>query len=208
MNLFTPRPGYWLTPLIIYLNTGIFLLVALMTQSILWFPARELIILGGNFGPLTVDGQWWRLLSSVFLHGGLLHLVFNAIVLANIGIFLEPLLGRRSFAVVYLTTGILASLTSLMFNFGVVSVGASGAIFGMYGFFVALLTTNLFKPEFRNTFLRNTLGFIVLNIAIGFFGPIDNAAHIGGLVSGFILGFVWLPAIRKRAIRNRGVRFD
>jgi rhomboid protease GluP len=200
MNLLTPTKGYWLTPAIIYTNAAIFVLVALYTQSIMWFPARELVVLGGNFGPLTVDGQWWRLLTSVFLHGGLLHLIFNALVLANIGIFLEPLLGRVSFAIVYLLTGILASLTSLMFNYGVVSVGASGAIFGMYGFFLALLTTKLFKPEFRTTFLKNTLGFVALNIAIGFFGPIDNAAHLGGLISGFILGYVWLPFVRRRMI--------
>ncbi|MEX2320465.1 MAG: rhomboid family intramembrane serine protease, partial [Saccharospirillum sp.] len=172
------------------------------TQSIMWFPARELVVLGGNFGPLTVDGQWWRLLTSVFLHGGLLHLIFNALVLANIGIFLEPLLGRVSFAIVYLVTGLLASLTSLMFNYGVVSVGASGAIFGMYGFFLALLTTKLFKREFRTTFLKNTLGFVALNIAIGFFGPIDNAAHLGGLISGFILGYVWLPFVRRRVLSS------
>ncbi|WP_394168276.1 rhomboid family intramembrane serine protease [Saccharospirillum alexandrii] len=201
MNLLTPTKGYWLTPAIIYINAALFVLVALYTQSIMWFPARELVVLGGNFGPLTVDGQWWRLLTSVFLHGGLLHLIFNAVVLANIGIFLEPLLGRVSFAIVYLITGVLASLTSLMFNYGVVSVGASGAIFGMYGFFLALLTTKLFRPEFRTTFLKNTLGFVALNIAIGFFGPIDNAAHMGGLVSGFILGFVWLPFVRKRMMK-------
>jgi rhomboid protease GluP len=198
MNLLTPSKGYWLTPVIIYVNAALFVLVALYTQSIMWFPARDLVTLGGNFGPLTVDGQWWRLMTSVFLHGGLLHLIFNALVLANIGIFLEPLLGRGSFAVVYLVTGLLASLTSLIFNYGVVSVGASGAIFGMYGFFLALLTTKLFKPEFRNTFLKNTLGFVALNIAIGFFGPIDNAAHLGGLVSGFVLGYLWLPTIRRR----------
>lgn len=201
MNLLTPTKGYWLTPAIIYINAALFVLVALYTQSIMWFPARELVVLGGNFGPLTVDGQWWRLLTSVFLHGGLLHLIFNAVVLANIGIFLEPLLGRVSFAIVYLITGVLASLTSLMFNYGVVSVGASGAIFGMYGFFLALLTTKLFRPEFRTTFLKNTLGFVALNIAIGFFGPIDNAAHMGGLVSGFILGYLWLPFVRKRMMK-------
>lgn len=203
MNLFTPRRGYWLTPIIIYVNAAIFVFTVLYTQSIMWFPARALVVLGANFGPLTVDGQWWRLLSSVFLHGGLLHLVFNAIVLANIGVFLEPLIGRRSFAIVYVITGLLASSASLVFNYGVVSVGASGAIFGMYGFFLALLTTKLFKPEFRNTFLKNTLGFVGLNIAIGFFGPIDNAAHIGGLVSGFLLGYLWLPFIRRQIQRRR-----
>lgn len=206
MNLFLPHRGYWLTPVIIYLNAAIFVLTVLYTGSLLSFDPRALVMLGANYGPWTVDGQWWRLLSSTFLHAGLLHLVFNMIVLANIGIFLEPLLGRLSFAVVYLLTGLLASLTSLWFNVAAVSVGASGAIFGLYGFFLALLTTSLFKPEFRKLFLRNTLGFVVINVAIGFMiGPIDNAAHLGGLASGFVLGYLWLPVIRKRALSGRSV---
>lgn len=206
LNLFVPRPGYWLTPVIIYLNAAIFALMVLTTGDLMAFDTRTLVTLGANYGPWTVDGQWWRLLSSTFLHAGLLHLVFNMIVLANIGIFLEPLVGRLSFAVVYLLTGLLASLTSLLFNTGAVSVGASGAIFGLYGFFLALLTTSLFKPEFRKLFLRNTLGFVVINVAIGFIiGPIDNAAHLGGLASGFVLGYLWLPVIRKRALSGRSV---
>lgn len=204
MNLFLPHRDYWLTPVIIYLNTAIFVLTVLYTGSLLSFDPRALVMLGANYEPFTVAGQWWRLLSSVFLHAGLLHLVFNMIVLANIGIFLEPLLGRRSFALVYVLTGLLASLTSLFFNVGAVSVGASGAIFGLYGFFLALLTTSLLKPEFRKAFLRNTLGFVVINVAIGFaIGPIDNAAHLGGLGSGFMLGYLWLPLIRKRAQQSR-----
>ncbi len=211
MNLLTIRPGYWLTPIIVYINTAIFLFVVLYTQSIFLFPSQALAELGGNVWILTINGQWWRLLTSVFLHGGLMHLLLNSIVLMNIGIFLEPVLGRISFAIVYLLTGIIASGASLLVNYGggyVVSIGASGAIFGMYGFFLALLTTNLFRPEFRKVFLQNTLVFVGLNIAIGFFGflgPIDNAAHIGGLVSGFILGYLWLPLVRRRArLRSRG----
>lgn len=206
MNLFVPRPGYWLTPVIIYLNAAIFALMVVTTGDLMAFDTRTLVTLGANYGPWTVDGQWWRLLSSTFLHAGLLHLVFNMIVLANIGIFLEPLVGKLSFALVYVLTGLLASLTSLAFNTGAVSVGASGAIFGLYGFFLALLTTSLFKPEFRTLFLRNTLGFVVINVAIGFLiGPIDNAAHLGGLASGFVLGYLWLPVIRKRAMGGPSV---
>lgn len=204
LNLFIPHRGYWLTPVIVYLNAAIFALTVLYTGTVMSFDPRALVMLGANYEPFTVAGQWWRLLTSVFLHGGLLHLVFNMIVLANIGIFLEPVLGRWSYAIVYLLTGLLASLTSLMFNVGAVSVGASGAIFGLYGFFLALLTTKLFKPEFRNAFLRNTLGFIAINVAIGFMiGPIDNAAHLGGLLSGFVLGYLWLPLVKRRAIQGR-----
>lgn len=202
-QLLTPRPGYRLTPWIIYVNTAVFAAFVLITQQILWFPPQALALYGGNFAPLTTDGQWWRLLSSVFMHGGLLHLVFNALVLANVGLLLEPLLGKAQLLVIYLLTGIAASLTSVVFSEGAVSVGASGAIFGLYGFFLALLFSNLFRPEVRQAFLRGTLVFIAINLVLGFtMSMIDNAAHIGGLLSGAVLGIIWIPFLRRR-LRQR-----
>ncbi len=207
-QLLTIRPGYLITPITIYINAALFVLFVALTGQVMWFPAETLAIYGGNFGPWTADGQWWRLLSSVFLHGGIMHLIFNCIILANIGLFLEPLLGRLQFALVYLFTGLVASLTSLFFNFGVVSVGASGAIFGLYGFFFALLLTDLFKPGFRNQFLKGTLVFVGINLALGFMVPmIDNAAHIGGLICGFVLGLLWIPLIKRRIARQQGRQF-
>lgn len=201
-QLLTPRPGYFLTPVIIYINTAIFLLFVLLTREVMWFPAQPLAIYGGNFAPLTTDGQWWRLVTSVFMHGGLLHLVFNALVLANVGLMLEPLLGKAQLLLIYLVTGVVASLTSVVFNYGAVSVGASGAIFGLYGFFLALLFSTLFRPEVRQQFLRGTVVFIGINLAFGFtMSMIDNAAHIGGLVAGLLLGFIWVPIIRRRVQR-------
>lgn len=203
VQLLTPRPGYFLTPVIIYINTAVFLLFVLLTQQVWFFPAQPLAIYGGNFAPLTTDGQWWRLLTSVFMHGGLVHLVFNALVLANVGIMLEPLLGKAQLLLIYLVTGIVASLTSVMFNYGAVSVGASGAIFGLYGFFLALLFSNLFRPDIRQAFLRGTLVFIGINLFLGFtMSMIDNAAHIGGLVSGGVLGALWVPLIRRRLLQQ------
>ena len=197
--LLTIRPGYVITPLTIYLNAIIFLFFVLLTQQVLWFPAPVLAEYGGNFGPATAGGEWWRLITSMYLHGGIMHLVFNCIILANIGLFLEPLLGRVQFMLIYLLTGVIASYTSLMFNFGSVSVGASGAIFGLYGFFFALLLSNLFKREFRNQFLKGILVFIGINLVLGYVVEmIDNAAHIGGLIGGFLLGLLWLPGIKRR----------
>lgn len=203
VSLLTPRRGYMITPFIIYINCAIYLFFVLLTQQFMWFPAQTLAAWGANFGPWTTDGQWWRLLSSVFLHGGLLHLLFNSIILANIGLFLEPILGRWLYTGLYLTTGIIASLSSVVFNFGAISVGASGAIFGLYGFFLALLLSDLFKPEIRRSFLRGTLVFIGINLILGFTVPmIDNAAHLGGVVSGFLLGLVGLPQVRRRVQRQ------
>ncbi len=203
--MFRPRPGYVITPWTIYVNTAIFLALALITGQVLWFPAETLAIYGANYGPWTADGEWWRLLTSIYLHGGLLHLFFNAIILGNIGIFLEPLLGKAWFLTLYLITGAAASTTSLLFNFGVVSVGASGAIFGLYGFFLALLLSRqLFRPGFRSQFLKGTVVFVGINLALGFTVPmIDNAAHVGGLVTGFVLGIATTPLVRRRALRRQ-----
>ena len=200
LQLLTPRPNYRLTPWLIWLNGGIYLLLILMTGDWLWFSAADLARMGGNFGPLTLNGQWWRLLSALFIHAGLLHLLFNCLILANIGLFLEPLLGRWRLLLLYLTTGLFGSLASLLWHLEqpVVSIGASGAIFGLYGFFLVLMLGKLFTPAFSKQFLKGTLVFILINLAIGMLGFIDNAAHLGGLLSGALIGLIWLPQLKKR----------
>jgi membrane associated rhomboid family serine protease len=154
------------------------------------FKGSDLLNWGANFRPLTTDGQWWRLLTSTFLHGGLMHILANMYGLIFVGIFLEPLLGAKKYAFVYLLTGILASVASIWWYDATVSVGASGAIFGLYGFFLASLLLKVFPPDFGKAFLASTLVFVVFNLLMGFTGGIDNAAHIGGLLSGFILGLI------------------
>jgi rhomboid protease GluP len=77
------------------------------------FKGSDLLNWGANFRPLTTDGQWWRLLTSTFLHGGLMHILANMFGLLFVGIFLEPLLGKTKYALVYLVTGILASVASI-----------------------------------------------------------------------------------------------
>lgn len=200
LRLLTPRPGYQLTPILIWANVSVFLLMVLSSQQLLWFQSIDLIRFGANHGPLTAGGQWWRLLSSVFVHAGLLHLLFNAFVLANIGLFLEPLLGRWRLLALYLAAGLSASLGSLWWHSQqpVVSIGASGAIFGLYGFFVVLMIGGLFTKAFSQQFLKGTLAFIVINLLIGLLGFIDNAAHIAGLSSGALLGLLALPSLKRR----------
>jgi rhomboid protease GluP len=91
------------------------------------FKSQDLLNWGANYRPYITDGQWWRLLTSVFLHGGIMHLVANMYGLLFIGIFLEPLLGKTRYAIFYLLTGILASCASIWWHDATVSVGASGA---------------------------------------------------------------------------------
>lgn len=164
-------------------------------------PGYVLYDFGANYATHVVDGQWWRLASSIVLHGGLVHLVFNSLVLLSIGIYIEPVLGHSKYLLVYVLTGTLASLASVYAHLDhpVPSVGASGALFGLYGFFLALLTTNLFHKEFRNRFFKSTLTFVVLNLAIGYAIPIiDNSAHLGGFASGMLLGYLAYPWLKTK----------
>jgi membrane associated rhomboid family serine protease len=161
------------------------------------FSGEALLNWGANYGPMTTNGEWWRLLTSTFLHGGLMHLLANMIGLVFVGVFLEPVLGRTRYLIVYLLTGILASAASIWWYDATVSVGASGAIFGLYGVFLALMLTKIFPPELGKAFLVSTAIFIGYNLLMGLVGGIDNAAHIGGLSSGFIVGLALSPILRQ-----------
>ncbi|OYU97391.1 MAG: rhomboid family intramembrane serine protease [Bacteroidetes bacterium B1(2017)] len=196
LNFLKPSEGYFITPLLIYANLAVYLAMFFAGFGFISFKAQDLLTWGANYGPLTLNGEWWRLVSSTFLHGGLMHLAANMYGLLFVGIFLEPLLGRTRFLLFYLVTGILASCASLWWYDATISVGASGAIFGLYGIFLALLLTKVFTPEFAKSFLISTVVFVGFNLLMGFAGGIDNAAHIGGLVSGFIIGLIFRATLK------------
>src|ERR1700690_3687130 len=154
-------------------------------------PGQALVSWGANFGPLTVSGQWWRLLTCVFVHGGLLHIAFNMWCLWDLGRLAESVYGHWTFAVVYLITGLSASLASVIWNPVILSVGASGAIFGIAGALIASFYLGEFslpRAAMSGT-LRSVVVFVGYNL---FFGAViartDNAAHIGGLLMGLLLG--------------------
>ena len=197
-DFFIPREGFYITPIIINLNLMIYILMVLSGLGFMSFKASDLLNWGANFRPLTTDGQWWRLLTSTFLHGGLMHILANMYGLLFVGIFLEPILGRAKYVFVYLITGILASIASIWWYDATVSVGASGAIFGLYGFFLACLLLKVFPPDFGKMLLTSTLVFVGFNLLMGLTGGIDNAAHIGGLLSGFILGLIMSGKLKQQ----------
>ena len=134
-SFFTPREGYYITPIIIDINLLVFIFMAFSGISLLEPSTKDLIAWGANLRGITLSGQWWRLLTNTFLHIGVLHILMNMYALLYIGILLEPYLGKFRFASAYLFTGILASLASIYWHPMTVSAGASGAIFGMYGVF-------------------------------------------------------------------------
>lgn len=146
---------------------------------------------GSNYAPLTANGEWWRLVSSMFLHFGLIHLALNMWCLYAFGILTERLYGSARFVCIYLCAGATGSLLSLAWNPGANSAGASGAVFGVLGALIA------FVLDKRNGVPRSIvmaqrgslLAFAGYNLVFGAIHPaIDNAAHIGGLIAGAVLG--------------------
>jgi len=198
LDFLKPKEGYFITLLLVYANIGIYLLMVIMGLGFMSFKGQDLLRWGANYGPLTKDGEWWRLLTNTFLHGGLMHVLNNIYGLLFVGIFLEPLLGRIRYLAIYVLTGILASLSSIWWHEATVSVGASGAIFGLYGVFLALLLMKVYPADFAKSFLISTSLFIGFNLLMGLTGGIDNAAHIGGLLSGFIIGFILYKSLKKK----------
>jgi len=197
LSFFIPREGYYVTPIIVDINILVFILMALSGVSLFEPSVENLITWGANLRGITLSGQWWRLIANMFLHIGILHLLMNMYALFYIGILLEPYLGRTKFAAAYLFTGILASLTSLYWHPNTVSAGASGAIFGMYGVFLAMLTTNIIDKKTRAALFTSIGVFVVFNLMNGMKAGIDNAAHIGGLISGLIIGYGYYPSLKK-----------
>jgi membrane associated rhomboid family serine protease/cytochrome c-type biogenesis protein CcmH/NrfG len=180
-----------LTQVLFGANIAVFLATALASGSPLNISGEVSVHYGANFGPYTLSGQWWRLLTYMFLHGGAMHIFFNMWCLWDLGRLCESLYGRWTFAATYLITGVSGGLASVAWNPGVLSVGASGAIFGLAGALIASFYLGEFslpRVAISGT-LRSLVIFAVFNLGFGqLFGGIDNACHIGGLVSGLILG--------------------
>lgn len=148
-----------------------------------------LLTFGAKFNPLIRAGEYWRLVTPIFIHIGFTHILMNGITLYFIGQYVEMLFGHWRFLGIFLTSGIVGNLASFAFSDSL-SAGASTAIFGLFGAFMMLgesFSNNQAIVSMAKTFLL----FIVLNIATDLFvSGIDIAGHIGGLIGGFLVAYV------------------
>lgn len=202
-------PSTWVTNGLLFLNIGVFAIATLLGVSVLAPQAGQLLDLGGNYLPATRE-QPWRLLSSTFLHAGIIHIGFNMWALRDMGQIAERFYGNWQFLLLYLVSGLFGSLASLYFSAShSVSVGASGAIFGVAGAILAAVYTKPGKmPRELVRHMRRALGiFVAYALFMGFtVSFIDNSAHIGGLVSGFLMGVLLVERFDWDAYRMQAVR--
>lgn len=188
------NPGSrWLnaTNVLIAINVSVFL--AMVASSISWIDPEttDLVRWGASYGPSTLSGQYWRIITPSFVHIGIFHLVLNMWCLWSLGRLLERLIGPFATVGIYLTTAAGATLLSLSWNPMRVGAGASGAIFGIAGTLIPILRYGKLDlaPESVRKLLAYVVRFSLINLLYGLSGHIDNMAHLGGLVTGLLAGF-------------------
>lgn len=193
---FRQLPGlHWL----ITANLVVFALMVISSggEAFLMPSAKTLVDFGCDYGPLTVEnGEYWRLLTCMFVHIGALHLGMNMYVLWNVGNSMERIYGTSKFIVIYLVAGLVASLLSVGLKPNIYSAGASGAVFGAFGALLAIFRAHYkdFNPQFIQPATRSIVFLVIYNLIWGFSQKnIDNAAHIGGFIGGVFCGLALLP---------------
>lgn len=178
-------PATWL---LMAINGAVFLALAAKAGAWAALPSEALLRWGANFGPLTAGGEWWRLGTAVFLHGGAVHLGVNLWALWVGGRLVERLFGSAVLLILYLLAGFAGSIGSVLLHpQGVISVGSSGAVFGVFGALLAFLATHrrAIEPRALWHVAVPAIVFVIASLAFGVAQPgIDNAAHLGGLAAG------------------------
>jgi rhomboid protease GluP len=216
------RPGWASAPatyLLVGINCGVFLGMVLRGAN-LWMPSLDQLMQWGADRPnnVLVYGEWWRIVTAMFVHVGIIHLATNMWCLWNLGLLAEPLMGSFGLFAAYILTGAAGNLLSTMKNwiwplhdssgaaFFQAGAGASGAVFGIAGALIVLLKSKRLPiPDFELKRLRKSvIYFAAINLIIGFsvnFGSgltgveIDNSAHIGGFLCGLLFAVPMVPRI-------------
>ncbi|MGN1378943.1 MAG: rhomboid family intramembrane serine protease [Bacilli bacterium] len=186
-----------------YILMGLCFLMYLVTL-IMGETNATYLVLGANYAPLVKNGQLFRLITYAFLHGGIIHLLVNMYSLFIVGRQVENNFGKIRLLIIYFISALTGGLLSALFSDSI-SIGASGAIFGLLG---ALLYFGLqFRLYLTDALVSKIIPIIVLNLIIGFtVTGIDNACHIGGLIGGFLASMaVGVPEVNNKKDRINGI---
>ena len=202
LEFLNPRGPNKATAILLLLNITVFIVMVLSGLNIVSPTTKELLEIGGNRRFEVINGEYWRLLTSIFIHGGYIHLFMNLFGLGLGASLLEDVIGRTKLLLSFVLCGILASLASIYWHENTVSVGASGAIFGLYGLILAFTVFKIY-PNYMRGMNWMLLGLYAgVTLLLGISGGVDNAAHFGGLISGFILGVILIIFEKEKLIKN------
>jgi rhomboid protease GluP len=209
-NLFAAPATY----VLVGINCAVFVWMVLHRVSPTDPRTDQLVHYGATNPELILSGQWWRLLTAIFVHVGLLHIATNMWCLWNLGLLGEPLLGPFGLAAVYVLTGVSGNLLSLAYNVGFrhpdsVGAGASGAVFGIAGILIVLLSNHKLPIPWSELqrLRRSVIQFAGLNLVIGIAANftsivnIDNFAHVGGFLCGLAMGLPLIPRMTSGRAR-------
>jgi membrane associated rhomboid family serine protease len=191
----TIRRDPQLAYVLIAINVIVYLAMTAGGAGLMSSPSGTVYNHGALYGPLVADGDWWRIITAGFLHASILHLAFNMYFLYFLGQLLEPAIGRVRFGAIYLVSLVGGSLGALVVSPHAVTVGASGAVFGLMGAGILALRARGIDP------MQSGLGVtLLLNLGISFVVPnISIGGHIGGLIAGGLAGyFLFEIADRRR----------
>jgi rhomboid protease GluP len=202
------------TYVLVGINCAVFVWMILNHVSLTDPTVLQLVHYGATNPDLILSGQWWRLLSAIFVHVGLIHIATNMWCLWNLGLLGEPLLGPFGLSAVYILTGVAGNLLSLAVNVifrdhNSVGAGASGAVFGIAGILIVLLSNHKLPIPWSELkrLRRSVIQFAVLNLVIGIAARvtsivnIDNYAHTGGFLCGLALGVPLIPRMTSGRVR-------
>jgi rhomboid protease GluP len=188
-----PQAGY-LTILILLICSGLYLATALYSSNsgngnFVNIDGQTLFIFGADLGRALAGGQWWRLVTAGFLHGGILHILMNMWVLFDLGAQIETIYGGARMLAIYFVSNVVGFYVSAMWHPGTVSAGASAALFGLVGAMLALGVR--YRGSGAGDMIRAVYGrYLVYLLIFSLLPGVDMAAHIGGLAGGFGLGYV------------------
>jgi rhomboid protease GluP len=181
------------TMMILLINFGLYAATVLHTNRVDGVSgfdpdSRSLVDFGAKYLPAIAAGQWWRLITAGFLHGGVWHILMNSWVLFDLGVQVEQTFGTARFLIIYFIANITGYWTSLYFSPNSLSIGASAAIFGLIGAMIAMgiRDRSSYGTAIRGVYVR----WAVYGLMMGLLPGIDNLAHVGGLAGGFLTAFI------------------
>ena len=202
-------PTVWVTYVLAAINVLIFLAMIAKGVSPMTPSVADLVAWGGSLQEKNFAGEPWRLFTACFVHLGIVHIAMNTFALVMLGPRVERMVGPWGFLVAYIASGLVGEIVSSAFNPSIVSVGASGAIFGLVGVQMAVLFLQPTSPlqQSMNSAWGWIIAYVVYNLINGFTQPgIDNAAHIGGLIGGGLCGLVLAQPLELASLEQRWLR--